>query len=125
MTSCIKINGTEMPAPRSIQFSLNTLDSYAERDNTGRLNRKIKAKKKKYEVSWDYVPDSDDFKLAYNTLAALGEYAKFTMFQPGSDTPVTFQGYIGDISTGLFKIATIGETRKAYWNVLKVNIVER
>ena len=75
----LKINGIEMPAPAAVMFSFSALDSYAERNNAGKLNRRIIAKKKKYEVSWERIPDCDDYKTVYNTLAGLGEFATFTI----------------------------------------------
>lgn len=121
----LKINNVTMPTPAKCGYSYNTIDEYAERTNSGKLNRKIKCKKMKFELAWNCMPDSSNFDLIYNTLENLPEFAQFTTYKPGSSTPVTFEGYISEITTGVLECRQINGTEIVKWDALKVNVIER
>ena len=118
------IDGTEYAAPAGIEFALNPLDSSAERSMDGNLNRSLIAKKRKYTLTWRFIPDNREFQRLYRKLQSLGEFALFTLPDPSGGL-ATFQGYVGDISVTMLRYWDAGEGREAEWQNLKTSVIER
>ena len=122
----LKINGVEMPTPSGLQVSLAAIDKYAERTvGDYRLQREIAAKKIKYQLNWEYLPESEEFKLLWNTLANLPDFARFTIPNPNGSNDYTFEGYIGDMSVTMQSYWDMGQGKQARWKSFKVNVIER
>ena len=122
----IKINGVEIPTPSGLQVTLSVIDKYAERTvGDYMLQREIAAKKYKYKLNWEYIPESAAFQTLWNTLASLPEFAQFTIPSPSGDNEHSFEGYICDMSVTMQSYWDMGEGREARWKSFQVEITER
>lgn len=121
----LKINGVVVESPAGLEVTYSVLDKYAERTENGKLNREIAAKKLKYQLNWNYIPDSSAFRKLWNTFANLGEFAKFTLPHPNGTNNYTFEGYIGDMGVTMQSYWDMGQGQQSKWKSFKVNIIER
>jgi len=120
----LAVNGVWQPNPAGVEIAYSAMDKIAERDMAGRLYREIAAKKIKYVLNWPYLPDNAAFAAMWNTLAALPEFAWFTLPHPDG-TMHTFEGYIGDMGVTMLSYWDMGTGSQARWKSFKVNIIER
>ena len=104
----ISINGTWLPDPSGLEFSHTVIDKYAMRDLDYKLHREIAAKKIKYILNWNYIPDSAAFTALWNLLESLPEFFTVTAPHPNG-TIHTFTGYLG---------ADMGVTMRSYWDMV-------
>lgn len=124
MTNFMYVNGIALPPPATVDFTLNSLDLYGERNNMGDLNRKLAphSKKMTYSLAWEH---DENFDLIYNTLKDLPEFATFKIPQPGTSSISNFEGYIGAITCGVFAAKRINNSVRCLWGGLKVKVIER
>lgn len=119
------VNGVWLPNPSGLEVTYSVLDKYAERSIDGVLNREIAAKKLKYTLNWPYMPGDAVFINLWETLAALPEYASFTLPHPDG-TMHTFEGYLGaDLGVTMYRYFDMSEQRMADWQSLKASVIER
>lgn len=121
----IKINGVWIPSPAGLDISLEAVDKYAQRTENGQLQRKMLAKKYKYNLNWEYIPDNVEFNEFWAMLAETGEFFSFVAPTPDGNNTHEMEAYIGPMSTTMMSYYDIGQQRQARWKSFKANIVER
>ena len=121
----VTVNGTWIINPAGVDVVYSVLDKYAERDMNGILHREIAAKKIKYTLNWNYIPDSAEFAALWDLLAGLPEYVTITAPHPNG-TMHTFEGYVGaDMGVTMRSYWDMGEGRMSTWQSLQASLIER
>lgn len=80
----ISVDEVWLPNPSGLEVAYTVMDKYALRDINYKLHREIAAKKIKYTLNWNYIPDSAEFAALWDLLAGLPEYVTIT--GPGTRT---------------------------------------
>jgi len=123
--SMIAINDVWLPNPSGLEVRYAVIDKYGMRDLDYKLHREIAAKKIKYVLNWNYIPDSAEFVALWNLLASLPEYASITAPHPDG-TMHTFTGYLGaDMGVTMRSYWDMGEGRMSTWQSLQASLIER
>lgn len=74
----ISVDEVWLPNPSGLEVAYTVIDKYALRDLDYKLHREIAAKKIKYTLNWNYIPDSAEFAALWDLLAGLPEYVTDT-----------------------------------------------
>lgn len=123
--SMISIDGVWLPNPSGLEVTYTVVDKYALRDLDFLLHREIAAKKIKYTLNWNYIPDSAAFAALWELLASLPEYATITAPHPNGSMH-TFEGYLGaDMGVTMRSYWDMGEGRMSTWQSLQASLIER
>ena len=121
----ISVNEVWLPNPSGLEVAYTVMDKYALRDINYKLHREIAAKKIKYTLNWNYIPDSAEFAALWDLLAGLPEYVTITAPHPNG-TMHTFEGYLGaDMGVTMRSYWDMGEGRMSTWQSLQASLIER
>lgn len=113
----IRINGTVIPTPATYQISLNDL-SKAERNANGTMIIERIATKRKLEMSWAYLSQSD---LSSLLQAVSGVFFAVQYPDPQDGTLKTGTFYAGDRSSGMIDY----KSGIARYKDVKFNVIEQ
>lgn len=113
----IKVNGVEIPTPSTYQPTLNDIGK-ADRNANGTMILEIITTKRKLEMSWSYLSQSD---LAFLFQSIAGTFFTVEYPDPEDGTTKTGTFYKGDRSAGAIDYKD-GVMR---WKDCKVNFIER
>ena len=113
----LKIAGTQVKAPTELKVGRFDI-SKAERSASGKMMLEIIATKKRVDVTWKILPDSD-LKAIINTITANKPF--FTLEYPDAGGSKTMTCYSGDILTGLWHT----KNGVRYWEEVTIPFIEQ
>lgn len=114
----IQINGVEIAAPKSFQFSLNDIDGETNRNAKGEMIRDRIAVKRKLELEWGPLTMSECSAILK---AVQSEYFSVTYPDALEGKMLTKTMYVGDRTSPMYTF----KNDKAYWTSLKMNFIEK
>lgn len=113
----IKVNGVTIPTPSTYQVSLQDI-SKAERNANGLMILERITTKRKIEMSWAYLSQSDLSKLLQ---AVSGVFFTVQYLDPEDGALKTGEFYCGDRSAGAIDY----KNNVIRWKDCKFNVIER
>ncbi len=113
----LKINGTEITTPKSIEFDLNDIDGETNRNAAGEMIRDRIAVKRKLVCEWPPLTQNEISAL----LSAVADVF-FTLEYPDAIIGVTTKTfYVGDRTAPMYTYIN----GVAKWQGLKMNFIEK
>lgn len=121
----LKINGTWIPSPATLTFSVEDLDAEGFRTQDGTIHRKRIGKVDKLQCKWDIVPETQEYYDFFNVLDNLPEF--FTVQFPRPDGTIkTTTMYRGNpLQTQMRSYWNEKEGKVSKWRDTTVNFIER
>jgi len=113
----LKIAGVSVKAPTDLKIGRFDL-SKSGRSASGKMVMELIATKRRVDVVWKMVPDSD-LQTIIDTITANKPF--FTLTYPDAGGSNTMTCYAGDINTSLWH--TIGGVR--YWQEVSISFIEQ
>lgn len=116
----LKINGTDVKEPASLQFGLQDIDSSnAGRNLDGDMLRDRIAKKRKISCVWNGLTDSE-----ISTLLTAMEDESFSLTYPDAllGTSRTMTVYVGDRTAPVYRYDDVKNSY--FWQNLSANFIE-
>jgi hypothetical protein len=115
----LKINGTEITAPKTYQATISDIDGETNRNANGDLLRDRIATKRKLELEWGPLSQQEISTLLQSVSDVFFEVA----FLDPMDGQKTCTMYVGDRSSPAYTYDSVsGEMR---WKGLKMNFIEK
>lgn len=115
----LSINGTAIAAPKTYQPSLNDIDGETNRNANGDLIRDRIATKRKLEMEWAPLTQSEMSTL----LNAVADELFECTFPDPKDGIITKTMYVGDRTS--VALVYDEESKEMRWKGLKMNFIER
>ncbi len=115
----LKVNGVEITAPKSYQPSLNDIDGETNRNAKGELIRDRIATKRKLEMEWGPLSQSEISTLLN---AVKDEFFECEFIDP-LDGIITKTMYVGDRTAPTFYFDK--DNQEILWKSLKMNFIEK
>lgn len=97
----MKINGTTIPTPSSMEVAIMDIDSDSYRNANGNLIRDRVAVKRKVNCSWNWLSVSDASTLLK---AVKDEFFEMTYLDPMEGGEVTKTFYVGDRTNPVYSL---------------------
>ena len=118
--SYLKINGVTVKAPKSFSFAVMDLDGQTERTASGKMKRDRKATKRKLEVEWGHLSDSE-----ISTILQAVSPIFFQVTYPDALTGGIRTGtfYVGDRTSPAY--SWVPGMSKAKWENVSMSFVEQ
>jgi len=113
----LKIAGIKVASPGDVKVGRFDLTK-ASRTASGRMVMEYIATKRRVDVVWRYIPDTD-LQVILNLLAANKPF--FTLEYPDAGGQQTITCYAGDINTSLWH--TINGVRR--WSEVSISFIEQ
>ncbi|MGG7199342.1 DUF6711 family protein [Clostridium butyricum] len=115
----ISVNGTEIAVPKSYKVTVSDIDGESNRNANGELVRDRIAVKRKLEMEWGPLDDSE--------ISILLKAVKDTFFEVTFPDPqegiLTKTMYVGDRSAPAYMYDK--ETKQTKWEGLNMNFIEK
>lgn len=115
----LKINGTEVTAPKTYQPSLNDIDGDSNRNAVGKLLRDRIATKRKIEMEWGPLTQ-DEISTLLN--AVQDEFFSCEFLDP-KDGVITKTMYVGDRTAPAYTYDE--DSKEMRWKSLKMDFIEQ
>jgi len=113
----LKIAGTQVKAPTELKVGRFDI-SKSDRVASGKMVMEIIATKRRVDVVWKYIKDSD-LQTIINTITANKPF--FTLEYPDAGGSKTMTCYSGDILTGLWHT----KNGVRYWEEVTIPFIEQ
>ena len=116
----ITINGTKIAAPKSYQATVSDIDGESNRNANGELIRDRIAVKRKLEMEWGPLDDSE---ISVLLTAVKDTFFECTFPDPQEGGSKTCTMYVGDRSAPAYMYDENSKEMK--WTSLKMNFIEK
>ena len=114
----LNISGADVKDPKVLQVEIQDIDKESERNANGTMQRTRVATKRKLNVEWSPLSNSEISKI----LKAMSDVFFTVKYEdPMEGKSITKTFYVGDRTAPVLKVSN-GITR---WEGLKTNLVER
>ena len=118
--SYLKINGVTIKAPKSFEFAVMDLDGQTERTASGRMKRDRIATKRKLELEWGHLSDSE-ISAILSAVSPVFFQVTYPDALTGNQQTRTF--YVGDRTAPSYSWSSALQNAK--WEGLKMSFVEQ
>lgn len=118
--SYLKINGVTVKAPKSFSFAVMDLDGQTERTASGKMKRDRIATKRKLEVEWGHLSDSE-VSAILSAVTPIFFQVTYPDALTGTQRTGTF--YVGDRTAPAYN--WVPSMAKSKWEGLSMNFVEQ
>ena len=115
----LKINGVDIVTPKSYQPTISDIDGESNRNAKGELIRDRIAVKRKLDLEWGPLSQSEISTL----LKAVSDVFFEVEFPDPQDGVITKTMYVGDRTPPLYEYDE--ESKECKWKSLKMNFIEQ
>lgn len=122
----MQVNGIWLPCPAQLDVNTEDLDIDSFRTTDGLMHRQRISKKIKLSVSWNVIPQSNEFYSLYQVLDNLPEFFTVTFPHPNGNNFYSITAYRGNpLSVSMRSFYNTENGNISKWQNLKVNFIER
>lgn len=118
--SYLQINGVNIKAPKTFTFHIMDLDGKTERTASGRMTRDRIATKRKLDIEWGHLTDSE-VSTILNAVSPVFFQVTYPDARTGSQQTKTF--YVGDRTSPSYSWDP--SLQRAKWEGLSMNFIEQ
>lgn len=120
------INGVWIPTPASFDFSVEDLESYANRTADGLMHRTRIGKKIKLQCSWPFILGTREYYSFFDLLDNLPMFFPVIFPHPNGNNRYTMEAYRGNpLSASMRSYYDTATGKISIWKDTKVNFIER
>ncbi|WP_455428874.1 DUF6711 family protein [Lactiplantibacillus pentosus] len=120
MTYSLKIGGTVVKAPQSLEVAIQDIDAKASRDANGLLHRDRVAIKRKLTVKWGPLTLAENSTILK---AVSGQFFSCSYLDPQEGAVVTKTFYVGDRTAPIYTLNPV--TSDYIWQNVSMNFIEQ
>ncbi|MGP2466414.1 DUF6711 family protein [Lactiplantibacillus plantarum] len=120
MTYSLKIGGTVVKAPQSLEVAIQDIDARASRDANGLLHRDRIAIKRKLTVKWGPLTLAENSTILK---AVSGQFFSCSYLDPQEGAVVTKKFYVGDRTAPVYTLNPV--TSDYIWQNVSMDFIEQ
>lgn len=121
----LQINGTWIPTPATLEYSIEDLDTDGFQSTDGTVHRNRVGKRGKLTCTWDLVPDAEEYYKFWDLLDSLPQFFPVNFPYPDG-TRKTLSMYRGNpLSATMRSYYSEGTHKISKWKDTKCNFIEQ